>query len=64
MKIDRGENRNRKKRKCEHCGDDILKDDPIILLFTEVIKFPAIYNGIAFHEACAKEHLEDLLKVV
>jgi hypothetical protein len=61
MRIERAENWNRKGRKCEHCAHTILKHDPIIILFTEVTKLPAIYRGIAFHEECAREHLEDLI---
>lgn len=61
MRIERAEDWNRKKRKCEHCASDIVKDEAIVLLFAEVIKFPIVYRGIAFHEECAREHLENLL---
>jgi hypothetical protein len=61
MRIERAETWNRKRRKCEHCSQDIRKEDSIVLLFAEVIKFPVMYRGIAFHEACAREHLENLL---
>lgn len=64
MKIDRAENWNRKRRKCEHCATDILKEEPISILFAEVIKFPVIYRGVAFHEHCLREHLEQLLREI
>lgn len=61
MIIDRADGWHRKKRKCEYCSKDIMKDEEIILLFAEVIKFPVVYRGIAFHKECAKEQLYDLL---
>lgn len=61
MRIDRAEGWHRKQRKCEHCSKNILKDDPIVLLFADVIKFPVVYRGIAFHDDCAREHLEELV---
>ena len=61
MHIDRAEGWHRKKRKCEHCGNDILKEEPIILLFADVIKFPAIYRGVAYHEECSREELTNLI---
>jgi hypothetical protein len=62
MRIERAAGWNRKQRKCEHCAELIFKDEPIVLLFAEVTEFPAIYRGIAFHDACAREHLEDVLR--
>lgn len=64
MKIEKAENWNRKERRCEHCGGGISKDDPIILLFTEITKFPITYRGIAFHDGCAKEHFEELIHLL
>lgn len=61
MRVEKAENWNRKKRLCEHCQTMILKDDPICLLFTETVEFPATYRGIAFHEECLREELEDLI---
>lgn len=62
MRIERAENWNRKKRVCEHCGDMIPSDEPIVILFTEKTLLPAVYRGIAFHEECTREHLEDLIR--
>lgn len=61
MRIERAIGWNRKQRKCEHCECDILKDEPIILLFAEVILMPTVYRGIAFHEECAREEFEDIM---
>lgn len=63
MKIDKAETWNRMRRKCEHCTEFISKDEPIRILFAEGAKFPATYRGIAFHEECLREHLENLLKL-
>lgn len=62
MRIERAEDWNRKERRCEHCEGGISKDDPIVLLFTDVATLPVTYRGIPFHDGCVREHLEDLIK--
>jgi len=64
MRIETAENWNRKKRLCEHCATDILKEEEIRLLFPKVVQFPATYRGIAFHYECLREELQELSEEV